>query len=227
MFIVIEGIDLIGKTAQYDLLVQHLRGRGLDVASFSLPAYHSPTGEAIREHLRGNVALTVQDDTLGLPSISEHDPLVFQSLQLVDKYAVAADVKLALEACQTVVCCRWWQSSYAYGVEDGFDGNWVRRTCSCLPRADVNVLLDLDPRRARRRSGESPDRLEADLARQERIRQGYLELWRVWRRGYDDDCGLWAVVDAEGSADVVHGRILAVLRAAGIAAAGRSSGRGV
>jgi thymidylate kinase len=110
---------------------------------------------------------------------------------------------------QTVVTCRWWQSVLAYGAESGLDEGWIRRTVHCLPRADVNVLLDLDPARARRRPGAPPDRLEADLARQEGVRRRYLDLWRRC----DGEHGFWAVVCAEGGVDVVHGRILGVLEA--------------
>jgi thymidylate kinase len=222
MFVVVEGIDLVGKTVQADLLAKHLRDGGSDVSSYSFPSYDSPTGRVIREHLRGNVALTVQDETLGLPNISEHDSLVFQCLQLADKYAVAPEIEGCLAAGRKVVCCRWWQSAVAYGAETDVDAGWTRRACACLPRADVNVLLDLDPARARRRPGESPDRLEADLARQERVRQRYLDLW-----GRDTgEHGLWAVVDAGGTVDAVHGRLLAVLAAAGIVLSD-SSGRSV
>jgi thymidylate kinase len=212
MFVVIEGIDLVGKTVQADMLAKHLREGGSDVASYSFPVYDSPTGRAISEHLRGNVALTVQDGTLDLPNISEHDSLAFQCLQLADKYAAVPEIAGALAAGRTVACCRWWQSAVSYGAGTGVDADWTRRACACLPRADVNVLLDLDPSKARRRPGESPDRLEADLARQARVRQEYLDLW-----GRDSgEYGFWAVVDAEGGAEAVHGRLLSVLRAAGV-----------
>jgi len=226
MFIVIEGIDLVGKSTQHAMLVQHLAslrgGRGRSVAPYSFPAYDSPTGKAIGDHLRGNVALTVQDETLGLPNISEHDSLALQCLQVVDKYAVAPEIAGCLNSGQTVVACRWWQSCYAYGMEASVDAGWVRRSCALLPRADVNILLDLDPTKTRRRPGVSLDRLEADRAQQARIRQRYLDLWR----GDTGEHGFWAVVDADGSAVDVHGRILAVLHAAGILLGG-TQGRSV
>jgi thymidylate kinase len=216
MFIIVEGIDLVGKTTQAAMMVDHLRTGGRYVVSYSLPAYDSPTGRAISDHLRANVALTVQDGTLGLSNISEHDSLAFQCLQLADKYAVAPEISRHLAAGRDAVACRWWQSSVTYGAETGVDEGWTSRACALLPRADVNVLLDLDPAKARRRPGASLDRLEAELAQQARIRRRYLDLWQ--RDGGEH--GLWVVVDAEGEAEEVHGRILAVLRASGVALRG-------
>jgi thymidylate kinase len=209
MFVVIDGIDLIGKNTQHDLLVEYLSKSGHDVSSYYFPDYDSPTGVAIRDHLRGYAALTIQD---GTPGLSSHDDLVHQCLQVVDKYAAAPGISRDLAAGRTVVACRWWQSAIAYGAESGVDWEWVRSTVALLPRADVNVLLDLDPARARRRPGVPLDRLEARLPLQERVRQRYLALW-----GRDTgEHGFWGVVDAGGSVEDVHGRVLSVLRAGGV-----------
>jgi dTMP kinase len=223
MFIVVEGIDLIGKTTQHELLVQYLRSRGRTVSPYSFPDYGSPTGKVVSEHLRGRVVLdSVNVGPLTVvatrPVRSEYDSLAFQCLQLVDKYAAAPLIMADLAQGLDVVACRWWQSAYAYGLGDGLGEDWVVRTCSLLPRADVNVLLDLDPSKARRRPGALLDRLESDQARQAMLRQRYLDLWRC-RDGGEE--GLWAVVDAEGEAGDVHGRVLAVLGAAGICLGGR------
>jgi dTMP kinase len=218
MFIVIEGIDLVGKTVQQRLLVQYLSGQGRDVASYSFPAYRSPTGGVIRAHLEGRVSLDAIEvgEITGVklkPVRSEHDSLMFQCLQVVDKYALAPEILRDLRTFNTVVCCRWWQSALAYGLEAGVDADWVRRTTDLLPRADVNILLDLDPREARRRPGVSPDRMEVDLALQSRVRQRYLD---IWRRSDDGETGRWIVVDAGGDAETVHERILTVLKCSGI-----------
>ncbi len=212
MFVVIEGIDLIGKTAQHEMLCKHLRDRGRDVVAYSFPMYDSPTGEVIGNHLRGRVAacdlsVAAMTGVRTVPRRSAHDALVFQCLQVVDKYALVPEIMEHRRAGRTIVLCRWWQSSLVYGSESVDDGDWVRRTCARLPRADVNILLDLDPSKARRRPGSQPDRLEADLAMQSRLRQRYLDLWRK----QDSECGFWGIVDAEGLAEDVHGRVVSQL----------------
>jgi thymidylate kinase len=207
MFVVVEGIDLVGKTAQHELLVEHLRRRGHLVSAYSFPAYDSPTGRAVSDYLRGELEVTTWDSDRYEAAPSPHDALVFQCLQLADKYAAAPEISRALSEGRTVVACRWWQSAHAYGLESGLDREWVGRTCALLPRADVNVLLDLDPARARRRPGVPLDRLEARLALQERVRRRYLDLWR----SENGEPGFWGVVDAGGSAGEVHGRVLAFL----------------
>lgn len=206
MFIVIEGIDLVGKTSQHRLLVDYLATLGRRVSSYTFPAYGTPTGDLIRDYLRGLVELR------GRGVGPSSDELVFQCLQLADKYAAAPEISRDLAEGRTVVACRWWQSAHAYGPVAACGSGWVEMTCASLPRADVNVLLDLDPSKAGRRPGEDLDRYEADLARQSRVRQRYLDLWT------DDsgEHGAWAVVDAGGSPGEVHGRVLAVLRGVGV-----------
>lgn len=209
MFVVIEGIDLIGKTTQHEMLCKHLRDRGRDVVAYSFPMYDSPTGEVISSHLRGRVVacdLLVGEVTgvRTVPRRSAHDALVFQCLQVVDKYALVPEIMEHRRAGRTIVICRWWQSSLVYGSETVADGDWVRKTVARLPRADANILLDLDPSKARRRPGSQPDRLEDDLARQSRLRQRYLDLWRK----QDSECGFWGIIDAEGSAEDVHERVV-------------------
>ena len=213
MFIVIEGIDLIGKTTQHGRLVQHLRGLGREVAAYSFPRYASPTGEVISDHLRGLVSLVEHKGLQVWPPRSPHDSLVFQCLQLCDRYAVSQEISAHLRAGRDVVACRWWQSALAYGVESGLDAGWLLATTACLPRADVNILLDLDPRDARRRPGETPDRLEDSVARQQRIRQRYLEMWRGAFYTARES-GYWAQVHAGGRVEEIHDRILGVMASA-------------
>lgn len=221
-FIVVEGIDLVGKSTQHTLLVQRLRRRGRVVAAYSFPDYTSPAGVVLGEYLRGRVELTSWCPDVSplellrgdrpVASRSEHDSLAYQCLQLADKYAAAPEISTHLREGRDVACCRWWQSAYAYGLETGVDEYWVWRTCGSLPRADVNILLDIDPSRVRPRPGVALDRAEADREAQVRVRQRYL---RMWSRDTGEH-GLWATVDAEGSAELVHGRVLAVLATAGV-----------
>jgi thymidylate kinase len=162
MFIVVEGIDCVDKSAQAVMLVQHLKDCGRDVVSYTSP-YDASAPEITRDLSLGRV----------------------------------------------VVACQWWQSALVrYGMVISVDGDWTRRTSVCLPPASVNILLDLNPFKARR----LPE-VVLDLVQQDMIRQRYLDMWTCDGEG---DHGLWIVVDAEGTADAVHRRILDSLEASGI-----------
>jgi dTMP kinase len=208
-FIVIEGSDRFGKSTQLDLLVVRLREMGHQTARFSFPFYNSKTGEIIDAHLHDKLALKEYDPLRPSREAdrSRHDALVFQCVQTCNKYEVAAEISNHLRQGDFVVSGRWWQSAYVYGLDDGLDASWLDKVHACLPKADLNILLDFDPELASKRAEAPGDRYESDLFKQKRVRELYLKLWTE-----RPDCGDgmdWPVVSAAGSADEVHERIYA------------------
>lgn len=208
MFIVIEGPDQVGKTEQEGRLVEWLRSLGRQVDEYSFPSRGTLTGRVVREWLRDRNVASVPDS-----QVSRDLAVTFQCVQLVDKYAAVPAVEHSLRKCWDVVCCRWWQSAYAYGLDEGLPREWLNDTCGLLPRANLNLLIDLDPWAARARSlppddhafrAQVLDRYDRDLGKQERVRQTYLEMWnvdkpRTWER--------WEVVDGSGTPEEVHERV--------------------
>ena len=204
MFIVIEGPDQVGKTEQARRLVEWLGSLGRQVGSYSFPSRGTLTGRIARAWLG--------DRSMNCKAGSDA-AVIFQCVQLVDKYAAVPAINRSLRAGHDVVCCRWWQSAYAYGLDEGLPREWLNDTCGLLPRANLNLLINLDPSIARVR-GFLPDSLDpptkilnkydCDLGKQERVRQTYLEMWnvdqpRTWER--------WEVVDGSGTPEEVHERV--------------------
>ena len=208
MFVVVEGPDQVGKTVQAGLLAEYLRGLGRQVDSYSFPSRGSLTGRVAREWLGGGSSAlrAVGSDAQFYRDVA----VTFQCVQLVDKYAAVPAILDKLGDGQDVVCCRWWQSSYVYGLDDGLPLDWLADTCSLMPRADLNVLVDLSPATAAARSAKSGsrlDRYDRDFAKQERIRQTYLALWLNREHTGLRSGGRWVVVDGQGTLGEVHERV--------------------
>ena len=213
-FIVIEGIDRSGKDTQATMLAKRLVRCGSETRMFHFPNYDSITGKIISDHLHDKIVLTTKisgpSSILLKPQASPHDAMVFQCVQTCDKYAMAPEISKALRDGQMVICNRWWQSSCVYGMDDGIDPLWLVTIQACLPRAGLNILLDLDPEKAVERATEPSDRYERDLPKQKRLRESYLSLWR--EQGKEHGNAYWKVVPASRSAEEVHEQIVSYMK---------------
>jgi len=117
----------------------------------------------------------------------------------------------ALSQGRTVVCERFHPSTFAYqAVAGGLDEDEVLdllHTWAGSPRPDLVVLLDLDVDEAARRRGSATDRIEA---------KG-IDFLRVVAEGYRRSASLLGrvvTVDAAGTPDEVHARVLTEVRRA-------------
>lgn len=215
-FIVIEGIDRSGKSTQTRMLFDKLMKCGLSAEMFSFPNYGSSTGKFISEHLYNKVFLTEnsQQNFLTITNrISSHDALIFQCAQTCDKYAMASKIMVVLRKGNVVVCDRWWQSAFVYGLDDKLDLQWLKDVHSCLPQADLNLLLDLTPDDVvnQARTADVPlDRYERDLSKQRRLRDSYLQLWD--NQGKIQGRDTWKVLSANDEPEQVHEHIVACVK---------------
>ncbi|HLM30577.1 MAG TPA: dTMP kinase [Solirubrobacterales bacterium] len=189
MFITLEGIDRAGKTTQATRLAGAL-GPGTLLL-------REPGGTAAGERIRE----LIKDPALELSPGAEL--LLFNAAraQLVNEV-----IHPALESGRDVVCDRFIDSTVAYqGVARGLGIDAVEELAalvvgSCLP--ELTVLLRIDPERAFYRQTEIDDRFEAEG----------VEFQRQVAEAYDQLAGRHperiAVIEAEGSPDEIHGRIM-------------------
>lgn len=200
-FITLEGGDGSGKSTQAQLLQGWLEAQGRTVVRTREPG-GTDLGVEIRrlvQHTEGHVA-----------------PRAEALLYAADRaHHVATLVRPALERGEVVVQDRYLDSSVAYqGAGRELDGGQIRDLSlwaadGLLP--DLTILLDLDPAAGRERMdsrADAPyDRLEeAGEAFAERVRAAYLEL-----AGAEPE--RFAVVDASGTPDEVHERVVSHVRA--------------
>jgi len=199
-FISLEGGEGAGKSTQARLLTQALELRGLEVLLTREPG-GTPGAEAIR-----NLLLAPPPPGWGAPA----EALLFAAAR-ADHVAQAIAPALARGA--WVVCDRFLDSSRAYqggagGVEDA-DLLTLHHIGSAGLLPDLTVLLVLDAsmadERLHARDGDCRDAIGGrDAAYHARVNARFAELAA-------EDPNRFVRVDATGSPETVHGRILAAI----------------
>jgi dTMP kinase len=199
-FIVLEGIDGVGKTTQVALLAEWLHAFGTPHVLVREPG-GTPLGEAIRELVLGRTELDVSAESELLLMLAARAALV------------GSVIRPALEAGKAVVADRFALSTLAYQAYGrGLDVERVRRALDVATgglEPDLYVVLDLplEERLERSRRGRGgPDRIEsAGEGFLRTVREAYLALAESEARV--------EVVSAAGSPEEVHGRIRGLIEA--------------
>jgi dTMP kinase len=196
MFVSFEGIDGAGKSTQARMLADALGEQALLVRE---PG-GTPAGERIREILK--------DPDLALNARAELLLFLAARAELVDSV-----IKPALAAGRTVICDRFMDSTVAYqGAARGLGTEVVAALNSlavdgCIP--DRTVLLRLDESvaadRGERRGDFGADRFEREGEGFQAVIGGAFEALAA------AEPDRYAVIDAAGTPEEIHARVLAAL----------------
>jgi dTMP kinase len=196
-FVVLEGLDGVGKSTQVALLAAWLDGARVPYLVVREPG-GTPLGEAIRE-------LVLSRDL----DVGAESELL---LMLAARAALVRNVvKPALDSGKVVIADRFALSTLAYqGYGRGLDPARVRPALDIATgglRPDLYVVLDLqldESAERRRRNAARPDRIEqeGDSFRR-KVREAYLEL-------AERESGI-EVLDARGTPEEVHRRVRGLL----------------
>jgi dTMP kinase len=207
-FITFEGLDGCGKSTQMELLARSLRKQDLPVT-----VTREPGGTAAGEKIRG---LLLDTRTAGLAPMAE------LALMFAARAQHAEEVILpALAAGQIVLCDRFTDSSEAYqGGGRRLGSKPVHDLHHALVgdlQPDLTILMDSDVAasvdRARRRNRAHSKTDASDENRFERENRAFFT--RVHAAYLDiakRDPGRVAVVDARGTPDQTHAKILEIVR---------------
>ncbi|HYC80905.1 MAG TPA: dTMP kinase [Solirubrobacterales bacterium] len=193
MFVSLEGVDGSGKSTQARLLAAALGPETV--------AIREPGGTAAAERIRDLLA----DPELPLEPLAELLLFLAARADLTERV-----IRPALAAGRDVVADRFSDSSVAYqGAARGLGVGEVISLCDHATDGlwpDLTVLLKIDPEDSiGRAAGE--DRFEAEgLLLQQAVAQAYDEIAKITDR--------FAIVDATGSVEEVHARVLAAVEAA-------------
>ncbi len=205
LFITFEGTEGSGKSTQIALLAARLREAGTVVHTVREPG-GTPIGEEIRhtlKHSQDNAAMTAEAELLLMNA---------SRAQLVREV-----IRPALQAGQTVLCDRFYDSTAAYqGYGRGLDLATVRAIIDFAVgevRPDLTLLLQiphiLGEERLRTRRSAIPlvrDRFEeADAAFFERVAKGY-------RAIAEAEPGRVRVLDGSGGVEEVRAAIWQLVR---------------
>lgn len=193
MFVSLEGVDGSGKSTQARLLVEAL---GPDTV-----AIREPGGTEAAEKIRELLA----DPALPLDPQAELLLFLAARADLTERV-----IRPALEAGRDVVADRFSDSSVAYqGAARGLGVGEVISLCDQATDGlwpDLTVLLQIDPEDSIGRAA-GRDRFEAEgLLLQQTVAAAYDEIAKITDR--------MVAVDASGSVEEVHARVLAAVEAA-------------
>jgi len=130
-FIVIEGLDGSGKSAQVDLIIDFLKENGKDVVVTREPTTESESGRKVRQALRKEIVV---------------EPLELQKLYVQDrKEHLENKVIPALREGKFVVSSRYAFSTFAYGYSDGLDVDLLVKLNEEFLLPDLTIIVDVKP----------------------------------------------------------------------------------
>ena len=195
MFISLEGVDGSGKSTQARLLVEAL---GTDTV-----AIREPGGTEAAERIRELLA----DPAVELEPLAELMLFCAARADLTERV-----IRPALEAGRTVVSDRFSDSSVAYqGAARGLGVGEAIGLCDTATDGlwpDLTLLLKVEPELSLGRAG-GKDRFESEG----------VELQRAVARAYEEIAIIASdrvvVIDADGTVDEVHERVIEAVRSGG------------
>ena len=198
LFLAFEGVEGSGKSTQATLLADFLRAGGKSVVHAREPG-STPLGERIR-------SLVLDEAALGIPALSELFLMLAARAAFVEQV-----VRPSLAEGRIVIADRFELSTLAYqGMGRGLPLDAViecNRVATGALSPDATILLELDPEDGARRqaaAAKQPDRMESEAREfHGRVAAGYAQL-------ADRVEGVISV-DAKGSVDQVHRRVLSAL----------------
>ena len=202
-FVTFEGCEGVGKSRQIKLLEEYLIQHGINYY-FT----REPGGTDISEQIRSVIL-----DGKNLAMTDECEALLYAAARV---QLIKEEIAPRLERGELVFCDRYVDSSLAYqGKARGLGYEFVKKINSYafenfMP--DVTVFLDLSPEAAFKRKGgvDGKDRLEiSGMAFHEKVYAGYKEL-------AENDRARFAVIDASGTKEETHAKIITALREKGI-----------
>lgn len=194
-FIVIDGPDGCGKTAQTKLLVDWLKKQDVAVETFRDPGA-TAIGEKIRQIL-------LNPEHIAMSTEAEVMLYMAARVQLWQE-----KITPALKQNKCVVIDRWLSSTCAYqGFAGGFGvARIVKIATDCLekPWPDLTIILDVDSKTAATRLKKDPDRMEQKgSSYHKKVREGFLKL--------AEDLMNFIVIDAADDIETVHKQIITAI----------------
>lgn len=188
--VVFEGADGVGKETQTQLLYSRAFDAGLAVLRQSYPRYNTPVGQLLKAVLTDRVVLAENSRVISSavgqtlsPDLARSDwnATVMQALHLLDKMEGFVTVRNFLRQQNgLVILDRWWPSTIAYGTADDLSDLYLLNLQDLLKldsRTRVRyIVLDVDHAVVRTRKPIPDDKYEADLRKQQVVRDAYRRL---------------------------------------------------
>lgn len=192
-FIVFEGLDGSGKGTQISLLSKVLSEKNINICETAEPT-QSATGGLIRDTLAG---------------YQKRTPYELAALFLTDRIfhnTSANGIKNMLDSGVTVICDRYYYSSFAYQGIDA-DLKWVmdmNLKCPEILKPDLCIFLDVPTEQCDKRMNTRQSReIFENVETMDKIRARFFEVFELLKNSENI-----VIVDALRDIETVHNDIL-------------------
>lgn len=199
-FIVIEGLDGSGKDTQIKKLYSMLENDGVSVVLTAEPT-NFETGKLLRRALSGEIYAS-QAELAAL----------FLADRICHNNAENVGIIDLLENGSTVICGRYYYSSFAYqGIDT--DLSWVmdmNLCCKDITKPDLCIFLDVSPEICEKRIAKGRNSLEIfeKLETQKRVRQRFYDVFELIKER-ENIC----IVNADGEIDEITKELYTIVKA--------------
>ncbi|WP_288640877.1 dTMP kinase [uncultured Methanosphaera sp.] len=185
MYIVLEGIDGVGKTTQTEKLKEWLEKRGFSVKTIVEPT-DSDIGKIIREEL------------LKPEATSDTSQQMLALLFAADRLTLKDEINQVKNNQQKILISdRSFYSSITYQNSTTIEPEWIYKINKHTPRPDLTIILDIDEDEALKRC----DKIDTFENKEflEKTRENYLKLVKTEKN--------IVKIDATPTEDVVQDEI--------------------
>jgi len=187
-FICLYGINNLGKSTQANLLVAHLRERGLKAEYLKYPIYTlEPTGPLLYKILRDK-------------NVKIGDPTAKQLIYTANRFQFAGKLDELLSKNDFVIAEDYIGTGLAWGAAEGVDLGYLEQINSILRKPDLEILVDGERFTEAVESGHIHE-TNSDLT--EKCRQIHLDLAQKYG---------WPIVNANQSIDAVYAEIFSHIK---------------
>jgi dTMP kinase len=186
--IVLEGIDKAGKGTQCKILENDIKKAGFNCKILDFPDYSTPIGKEIRLFLDGKRSFSRE---------------VQHMLLSVNRWEKKEEIEQLLQSETIIIMDRYYQSNIVYGLSNGLDINWLINLDKGLPKENIVIILEIDPRTSYNRVTHNRDLFEKNLEFLSNVKQNYQKLSQIYN---------WKIVNGEETEEKIHLKISSLVK---------------
>jgi dTMP kinase len=187
--IVIEGLDKAGKTTQSRLLMDDLKALGKICVIMDFPDYITYIGAEIKAFLDGK---------------RDYYPTELVHMLLsANRWEKKKEIESMMENGTILILNRYYQSNLVYGVSNGLNIKWLLNLDKGLPKEDLVIILEIEPRVSYQRAIECLDTFEKDQRLLVDVHKNYRKLARQFK---------WKIINGKKSKEEVHQDIMKIVK---------------
>ena len=190
--IVIEGLDKAGKRTQSRLLIDDLKLLGKICVIMDFPDYSTHIGAEIKAFLDGK-----RDYPTELTHI----------LLSANRWEKKKEIESMMDNGTVLILNRYYQSNLVYGMSNGLNINWLLNLDKGLPKEDLMIVLEVNPKTSYQRAVEHLDAFEKDQKLLADVHKNYRKLAGQFK---------WKIINGERNKDEVHQDIMKLAKKLGI-----------